>query len=65
MMYATARFNIWVTACRSQSGKEMERNRSETLEYFIEQFRLMLQEHHDDYSRNFASYMQLPEDEHD
>ena len=57
MLYATARFNAWVSACGFSNGSEMEKAKSETLDYFLEQYRLMLEENLDDYIRNFSKYM--------
>ncbi len=58
MMYATARFNAWVSACGFSSAEQMAGAREETVAYFVEQYRLMLEENLDDYIANFASYMQ-------
>jgi hypothetical protein len=57
MMYATARFNAWVTACTADSDDEMRGHREETIEYFVTQYRKMLEENLDDYIANFAKYM--------
>ena len=57
-MYATSRFNAWVSACGFASSTDMLEAKDETLEYFVEQFRAMLQENLDDYIKNFDSYMQ-------
>ena len=57
MMYATARFNSWISACGFMKGSEMEEARAETIDYFVEQFRLMLEDNLDDYVRNFDKYM--------
>lgn len=35
MMYATARFNAWVSACGFASGPEMAAARKETVDYFV------------------------------
>lgn len=59
MMYATARFNAWVTACGYASGTDMGAARNETLDYFVEQYRRMLKENLDDYIVNFSSYMKI------
>lgn len=56
-MYATARFNSWVSACGFESSADMLASKDETIEYFVKQFRLMLQENLDDYIKNFESYM--------
>ena len=57
MMYATARFNAWVSACGFSSAGQMAADREQTIAYFVEQYRLMLEENLDDYISNFGSYM--------
>jgi PPE-repeat protein len=59
MMYATARFNAWLTACGQSSETSMAAAKQETLDYFVDQYRLMLEENLDDYIANFASYMKV------
>jgi hypothetical protein len=63
MMYATTRFNAWVTACGFESGAQMDEKREEVIRYFVEQYRIMLEENLDDYIENFEAYMRLPEEE--
>ena len=57
MMYSTTRFNAWVSACGFSSAEQMAAAREETLRYFCEQYRLMLEENLDDYISNFNKYM--------
>ena len=57
MMFATARFNAWISACQCGSGEEMAAGRDEALEYFCDQYRLALAENLDDYIQNFGKYM--------
>lgn len=57
MMYATARFNSWVSACGWHNAQEMAEAKEETLEYFVTEYRNMLEENLDDYIKNFESYM--------
>lgn len=57
MMYAAARFNAYVTACSASSARQMADDRDKTIAYFIEQYRLMLEEHLDDHIAHFSSYM--------
>jgi len=57
MMYATARFNAWVSACGWNSADEMVSAKAETVDYFVTQYRKMLEENYDDYVTNFDSYM--------
>ena len=56
-MYATARFNAWVSACGWRNAHEMAEAKQETLEYFVSEYRKMLEENLDDYIENFESYM--------
>jgi len=57
LMYANARFSAWVSATACRSSKEMEDQREAQVTYFIEQFRLMLEENYSDYASNFDRYM--------
>lgn len=57
MMYATARFNAWLTACGFQSGAEMGSHREENIEYFVREYRKMLEENMDEYINRFEEYM--------
>lgn len=57
MMYATARFNSWISACKADSGDDLAAGKEEIIEYFVEQYREMLSENLDDYARNFEKYM--------
>ncbi len=62
MLFAAARFNAWVSACGFSSSEEMTNAKAETLEYFVEQYRLMLNENLDDYISNFNRYMTVNHD---
>jgi hypothetical protein len=59
-MYGSARFQAWNAACWVDDAASMKANRQETLEYFVEQYRAMLEENLDDYIEKFAEYMQRP-----
>ncbi len=61
-MYSVARFNAWVSACGWHSSKEMSEARKEAIEYFVNEYRKMLEENMDDYISNFESYMRINED---
>lgn len=56
-MYATARFNAWVSACGWNSAQELTEAKAETVDYFVSEYRKMLEENLDDYIANFESYM--------
>lgn len=62
MMYATARFNSWITACGSRSAGKLSKVADETIDYFVTEYRQMLEENLEDYIENFESYMR-PTDE--
>ena len=57
MMYATARFNSWVSATGWTNQEEMEAAKAETIEYFVKEYRKMLDENLNDYIKNFNRYM--------
>jgi hypothetical protein len=57
IMFGAARFNIWTHACDAQTSEQMATNRNEAIAYFAEQYRLMLEQHIDDYINNFDKYM--------
>jgi vacuolar-type H+-ATPase subunit E/Vma4 len=57
MMYATARFNSWISACKAESGDDLVEGKEKIIEYFVEQYREMLTENLDEYVRNFDKYM--------
>jgi len=59
MMYATARFNAWVTACGCKTGEEMAAARADTIDYFMAEYRKMLEENLNDYISHFDNYMQV------
>lgn len=57
MMFATARFNTWVSACEYRSGEHMAQSKEQLIEYFLKQYRYMLEENMDDYIQDFDKYM--------
>jgi hypothetical protein len=57
MMFATARFNAYISARGFESGEAMDAKRAETIDYFVGGYRQMLEAHLDEYVRNFDSYM--------
>ena len=56
-MYALTRFNAWVSACGCDDSQQMQGARQEAIDYFMEQFKSMLEENIDDYIANYAKYM--------
>lgn len=60
-LYAAARFNAWVSACGFADSGQMSAAREETIEYFVTEYRKMLEENLDDYIANFDAYMRTPD----
>lgn len=57
MLYGTARFNAWLSATGWNNAEEMKKAKDETLEYFVTEYRKMLEENLNDYIENFETYM--------
>ncbi|MDX1913975.1 MAG: DUF3144 domain-containing protein [Methylophilus sp.] len=62
MMYSVARFNAWVSASSFTKSEEMAAAKAETMEYFVNEYRKMLDENLSDYIANFDSYMVVNND---
>lgn len=56
-MYSLARFNAWISASGFNTRKEMSIAKEETINYFVKEYRAMLEENLDDYINNFDEYM--------
>ena len=56
LMYACARFNVWVSAANKGSPEELRKAYGKTIEYFVAQYRKMLVKNLDDYVDNFHKY---------
>jgi class 3 adenylate cyclase len=57
MMFATARFNAWVSASGTESSEDLASVKAEALEDFISEYRKMLEENLDEYIEHFDKYM--------
>jgi len=57
MMFATARFNSWITAANSGNVITMLDNKDDAIEYFVKEYRAMLEQNMDEYCENFDKYM--------
>jgi hypothetical protein len=60
LMYACARFNVWVSANRHASANDLKSAYGETIEYFIAEYRKMLVKNLDDFVDNFGKYVERP-----
>ena len=56
-MYGMSRFNAWVSATGFESSEDMKASRQATIDYFVAQYKAMLEENLDDYIDHFAKYM--------
>ena len=57
MMYASARFNAWISATGSKTGKELYDAKQARIAVCLELYRTMLDENIDSYIKNFGDYM--------
>ena len=56
LLYAAARFNSFIVSSSAESAEEMEQDKEAAIEYFVGQFRKMLEENLDDHIENFSAY---------
>ena len=63
MMFASARFNAWISASGFKNGEELKARKKELLEYFIEQYTSMLEENLDNYADNYDLYMGIAKEQ--
>ncbi|VAX01157.1 hypothetical protein MNBD_GAMMA22-2567 [hydrothermal vent metagenome] len=56
-LYAAARFNTFLVAANASSKKEFEKGRESSIEYFVLEYKKMLEEHFTDYVSNFDTYI--------
>jgi len=54
-LYASSRYQAFVIAMGSESASDMKAQRGEAIDYFVEQFRRMLEDNVDDFIDNFDS----------
>lgn len=57
LMFASARYGAWLAASGFESGEEMKADRAEHVAYFVEQFKMMVEDNLDDYIENFEMMM--------
>ena len=55
-MYGVARYNAFVSAGDFESAAAFKAERKEIVDYFVEEYRKMLEEHLDDHAENFSQY---------
>jgi hypothetical protein len=56
-MFASARFNAWVAAVGYTNAEEMRKEKDDLLNFFVNQYKLMLQENLENYIENYDDFM--------
>jgi hypothetical protein len=59
-LYAAARFNTFLVASNSSSKKEFEAGKDQSIDYFMVEYKKMLEEHFSDYIHNYDHYINKP-----
>lgn len=59
MLFATARFNVWVSANTFPDGPAMQAGRAQVINYLMGQFQAMLEDQYDEYAEQFDNYMRF------
>jgi len=52
-MYGVARFNAWLAAREYKSAEDFKAEKEKAMEYFISEYKKMLEEHIDNHIQNF------------
>jgi len=55
-LYAAARFNTFIIAAGSESANDLAASKENSIDYFMAEYRKMLEEHFADYTNNFGTY---------
>ncbi len=63
MMFASARFNAWISASGFKSGEELKARKKELVEFFVNQYSSMLEENLDNYADNYDLYMGISKEQ--
>ena len=58
-MYSLARYTAWFSASGWTKSQDMADARDETIEFFVKEYRQMLEMNMDDYIQNFDQYIQV------
>ncbi len=62
LLYATARFNAWIVAASFTNAEDMKNDKENAIAYFTDAYKKMLEEHFDDYTENYNTYMGVKTD---
>jgi hypothetical protein len=56
MMFASARWAVWIAAAAHGNPQALANEREKAIDYYLGQFKLMLEAHMEDYVANFAHF---------
>jgi len=57
LMFASSRFNAWITAMGFKDAEAMKKEKKEVVDFFTNQYRHMLEENFDNYVENFEQFI--------
>jgi hypothetical protein len=52
-MYGSARFSAWMAATSFETSEDMKAEKAKIVEYFMQEYKLALEEHLDNHIQNF------------
>lgn len=52
-MYGSARFSAWMAASSFETAEDMKAEKEKVMEYFIQEYKLALEEHLDNHIKSF------------
>jgi len=61
LLYAASRFNTWIVAASFNNSEDFKNDKENAIAYFTDAFKSMLEEHYDDYAKNYDTYMGVEE----
>lgn len=59
LMFASSRFNAWIAAAGFKSAEEMKEGKDEIINFFVNQYKLMLEDNYNNYAENYEEYMKF------
>ena len=57
LMFASSRFNAWITAMGFKNAEDMKAEKEEVVNFFTTQYKHMLEENFDNYVENFEQFI--------
>jgi len=61
LLFSASRFNAWVNAMSFENADEMKKAKDESIEFFVNEYRMMLEDNLSDYIENYDEYLQPDE----